>query len=225
MSRSLLVVASLLLAGCATPPVVAIKPGYDFTKLGRVALLAPQDFPGQPGSGAAVAEGLEPFLLQAGYDLIERSQVQKILQEQGFSHTAAVDPGTSARLGKILGVSALILGTVTNAAQARSSTYMQTVQNVNYKPVYQTVQVQGRNGKVRTMQQLSQYDVVTTNDQIPETYTTPASVSFTARLVDVATGQVLWTGSVSGSGDSVAEAASTASQRLMSSLKKAWPAK
>lgn len=225
MSRlALFAVAAVVLSACAAPPVVAVKPGYDFSKVGRVALIDPMDYPGQPGSGAAVGEGLEPYLLNAGYDLIERSQVQQLLQEQGFSHTASVDPSTAARLGKVLGVGALILGKVTNAAQAQSSTYMESLQNVSYQPVYQSVQYQGRDGKVFTRQRVAQYDVVTTNNQIPETYTTPASIAFSMRMVDVSTGQVLWTGSVSSSGDSFADAASKAAQRLMNALRKAWPA-
>ena len=221
MKKALLL--SVLAAGCAAPPVVAVKPGYDFAKVGRVALIDFQDAPGQPGSGAAVSQELEPFLLKAGYDLIERGQVEKLLQEQAFSQSGAVDPATAESIGKLLGVNALILGRVTTAVQARSSTYLQTVQNVAYRPVYQTVQYQDREGKLRARQTIGQYDVVTTNDHIPQTYTTPATLAFAARLVDVATGQVLWTGSSSSDGDSMAAAAADACARLMKALKKAWP--
>ncbi len=221
MRRIVLPVALLLAAGCAPKPIVAIKPNYDFSKMGPVALIDPSDYPGQPGSGAAVSEGLEPYLLKAGYNLIERSQVQQILQEQSFSHSGAIDPGTAEQLGKVLGVNALILGTVTNAVQAQSSTYMETVQNTNFQPVYQGGGHVGRDGRVHGG--VTQYDVVTTNDEVPETYTTPASISFTVKMVDVTTGQVLWTGSISSDGDSLADAATKASGRLMDALKKAWP--
>jgi hypothetical protein len=223
MRKSLCFALLVACAGCATPPVVAIKPGFDFSKVGRVALVDLEDFPGQAGSGAAVGQGLEPFLLKAGYDLVERGQVEQILQEQSFSRSENVDPATAASLGKLLGVGALILGRVTSVVQAQSSTYMQTVSNTTYQPVYQTQTYQDHEGNVRVRQRVSQYDVVTTNDQVPQTFTTPASVAFTVKLVDVGTGQVLWTGSVAGDGDSVSDAATKASGRLLNALKKAWP--
>jgi hypothetical protein len=219
----LLALVASLLAGCATPPVVAIKPNYDFSKLGRVALIDPEDYPGQPGTGVAVGQGLEPYLLKAGYDLVERGQVDQLLQEQSFSRSENVDPKTAGRLGKLLGVQALILGRVTSAAQATSSTYVQTVQNTRYQPVYRTIQYTDREGNVHTRQKVANYDVITTNDQVPQTYTTPAQLAFTAKLVDVSTGQVLWTGSVSSDGDSLAAAANKAAERLVQALKKAWP--
>lgn len=218
-----LVVLLALAAGCAPPAVVAIKPGYDFSKVGRVALIDPADFPGQPGSGATVGEALEPYLLKAGYDLIERSQVSQLLQEQSFSNSGAVDPATAEKLGKLLGVNALVVGQVTDATQAQSSTYMDNVQNVSYEPVTQPTQWTDSRGQVHTSQQVTQYDVVTTNEEVPETYTTPATVAFTIRMVDVTTGEVLWTGSISDDGDSLAEAAQDAAGRVMTALKKAWP--
>jgi hypothetical protein len=218
-----LTVSCIVSAACAPKPVVAIKPGFDFTKLGAVALLDFSDAAGQSGSGVIVSESLEPFLLKAGYDLIERAQVDKVLNEQSFSHTENVDPQTAESLGKVLGVKAVVLGTVTSITQATSNTVMQTVQNVNYQPVYQTVQYTAPDGSVRSRSELSQYDVVTTNDQIPVTYTTPATLAFSARLVDAETGSVLWTGSVASDGDSLSEAATSGSQRLVAALKKAWP--
>lgn len=221
--RSLLAAAALLLAGCGTPPVVAVKPGFDFSKVGRIAMIDPADYPGQAGSGAAVGEAMEPYLLKAGYNLVERSLVQQIMQEQSFSQSGAVDPATEEKLGKLLGVDALVIGQVTSAAEAQSSTYMDNTQSTSYQPVYQAVQYQDRRGNYRNSQQVAQYDVVTTNDQQPETYTTPATLSFSVRMVDVTTGTVLWTGSVSSQGDSLADAANKASGRLMTALKKAWP--
>lgn len=217
--------AAALLTGCGTAPIVAIKPGYDFSKTGRVALLPLQDAAELPGSGAVVSEGLEPYLLRAGYDLVERGQIDRVLREQAFSRSDSVDPATAKKLGHVLGVDAIVLGRVTAAVQARSAIYMQNVQNVRYQPLYRTVQYKGRDGKLRTRQELTQYDVVTTNEAVPQTYTTAASVAFTARLVDVDTGSVLWTGSSQSEGESLASASTQASERLVAALKKAWPAR
>jgi len=215
--------AAVFWCGCAGRSVVAVKPGYDFARLGRVALLDFRDYAGQSGSGQLVSQALEPYLLRVGYNLVERSQVQKLLQEQAFSQTPAVSPETAEAMGRILGVDAVVMGSVTGFVPERSDTYLQTVQNVSYDPVYQTVQRKDRRGAVMTQQELSHYDVVTTNEQIPATYETPAAIGFSARLVDATTGELLWTGSASEQGSSLATAADQAAKRLMDALKKAWP--
>ena len=89
-TAALLLLAAGLSCGCASAPVVAVKPGFDLRQVGRVALLDFAGFPGQGGSGALVSQALEPYLLQAGYSLVERGQVQRILQEQAFDQSAAV---------------------------------------------------------------------------------------------------------------------------------------
>jgi hypothetical protein len=45
------------------------------------------------------------------YTIAERSQINKIIREQKFSHSGLVDEKQAARLGKILGVDAIIIGT------------------------------------------------------------------------------------------------------------------
>lgn len=224
MKATVLLLAAGISCGCASAPVVAVKSGYDFHKVGRVALIDFADLGGQAGSGQVVSQAFEPYLLRAGYSLVERSQVQSILQEQSFSQTGAVAPEAAQTLGRLLSVSALVLGRVTSFIAEQSQVYMQSVSNVSYSPVYQTVQVQGRRGQTSTRQEVSNYDVTTTNEEIPSTFLTPATVAFSARLVDAATGELLWTGSTSGSGDTAAAAADAAAKRLMNALKKAWPA-
>lgn len=224
LSRTLLLCGVFLAGGCAAPAVVAIKPGYNFSKVGRVALVGLQDPHGQPGIGDAVARELEPYLLRAGYDLIERGQVDKLLKEQAFGQSGSVDPKTAAELGKILGVDAVVLGQVVSAVQPRSETFIQNVTETTYRPVYRTVAVKDRKGVARAREVLDHYDVATSNDQIPHTYTSGASIGFSARLVEVSTGQVLWTGTIESDGPSIRDAASTACERLVDALKAAWPA-
>lgn len=217
-----LLVAAGLSCACASAPVVAVKPGFDLSRAGRVALLDFDDLRGQGGSGAAVSQALEPYLLQAGYSLVERSQVRRVLQEQALGQSGLVASEAAQALGRLLAVDALVLGTVTGFVPEVSQVYMQTVSKVSYNPVYETVQVPGRKkGETRSQKVLSHYDVVTTKDQVPATFQTPASAAFSARLVDAATGELLWTGSSSGEGDTAAEAANAAAKRLVEALRKA----
>lgn len=68
-------------------------------------------------SGASYAkyatEKLTHEIVQIGdLTVIERSRIDQILKEQSFSLTGAVDAGTAAKIGKILSVDAVIIGTI-----------------------------------------------------------------------------------------------------------------
>lgn len=52
-----------------------------------------------------------------GFDMLERPDIDKVIQEQEFSHSAVVDPSSAARLGKILGAQYIVLGTITGISK------------------------------------------------------------------------------------------------------------
>ena len=56
-----------------------------------------------------------------GFDMLERPDIDKVLTEQEFSHSAIVDPGSAAKLGKILGAQYIVLGTITGLSTDPSS--------------------------------------------------------------------------------------------------------
>ncbi len=60
-------------------------------------------------------------LQQAGFDMMERIAIDKVLSEQEFSHSALVDPSTAAKLGKFLGAEYIVLCTITGATQSTGS--------------------------------------------------------------------------------------------------------
>ena|GEM_PF-406424 len=59
------------------------------------------------GAGKTYQHGFETDF----YTIAERSRINKIIQEQRFSHSGLVDEKQAAKLGKILGVDAIIIGT------------------------------------------------------------------------------------------------------------------
>ncbi|MEM9511861.1 MAG: CsgG/HfaB family protein, partial [Cyanobacteria bacterium P01_E01_bin.48] len=68
--------------------------------------------------GGAEARGVNEILVnrlvQDGtYSVIERSQLDAILQEQDLGASGRVDANTAAQIGRILGVDAIVTGTVT----------------------------------------------------------------------------------------------------------------
>jgi len=67
-----------------------------------------------PDLGKAAADLLITKLVQeGGVSVIERSAMDKLLAEQNFSNSGRADPVTAAKIGRILGVDAIILGTIT----------------------------------------------------------------------------------------------------------------
>ena len=68
-----------------------------------------------PNLGKAAADLLITKLVQDGsLSVLERSAIDKLLAEQDFSNTNRTDPATAAKLGRVLGVDTIILGTITH---------------------------------------------------------------------------------------------------------------
>lgn len=107
----------VLMAGCAPkvksrvlmPAEVNLK-GYK-----HVAVI---DFEGKRTTGGNVSRWLEAALLKAKvggtpyFKIVTRSQLTKVLKEQEIQMTGLTDPATSRQVGKILGVDAIISGTI-----------------------------------------------------------------------------------------------------------------
>jgi len=100
--------------GCA--PRAAIRRDYDFSKIKRVGVLKFDS--SQVGlfssydPGAMVADEFVYQLLDRGITVVERSQLDNILKEQDLGQSGRLDATTIKKIGKILGVDALIMGTV-----------------------------------------------------------------------------------------------------------------
>ncbi len=63
--------------------------------------------------GKIVAEWLITSLVKEGrFDVVERRLLKKLLEEQSLAHSGVVDENTASKLGKLLGVKAIISGTV-----------------------------------------------------------------------------------------------------------------
>jgi curli biogenesis system outer membrane secretion channel CsgG len=64
--------------------------------------------------GRGISDLLVKHLVQDGtYSVIERKMLDKILAEQNFSNSDRANPTSAAQLGKILGVDAIIVGSIT----------------------------------------------------------------------------------------------------------------
>src|SRR4029077_12700544 len=64
--------------------------------------------------GRGVSDLLVTMLVKDGtYSVIERKNLDKILGEQNFSNSDRANPASAAKIGKLLGVDAIIVGSVT----------------------------------------------------------------------------------------------------------------
>ncbi len=67
-----------------------------------------------PNTGKTAADLVVTRLVQAGaVTVIERTALDKVLAEQNLSNSDRTDPATAARIGRVLGVDGIVLGTIT----------------------------------------------------------------------------------------------------------------
>ncbi|MGH9455704.1 MAG: CsgG/HfaB family protein [Terriglobia bacterium] len=70
------------------------------------------------GTNQDVGKGISDLLVtqlvkNGSYSVIERSALDKVLAEQNFSNSDRADPSSAAKIGKILGLDAIIIGSIT----------------------------------------------------------------------------------------------------------------
>jgi curli biogenesis system outer membrane secretion channel CsgG len=73
--------------------------------------------------GRGITDLLVKYLVQDGtYSVIERNALDKIMAEQNFSNSDRANPNSAAKIGKILGVDAMIVGSVTTFGNETKNT-------------------------------------------------------------------------------------------------------
>ncbi len=72
--------------------------------------------------GDGVSDMLITALVKSGsFSVLERQEMEKVVQEQQFSNSSMVTPETAAKLGKILGVELFVVGSVSEFGVKESS--------------------------------------------------------------------------------------------------------
>lgn len=128
---------------------------------------------GRQDVGASLADVLVKELLAGGtYSLIERRAIDQVLKEQNFSNSSRADAKTAAAIGRVLGVQAIVIGSVTQFGLEQSEVKVGT----GGLPRVPSVFGGGKRAN------------------------TKARVGMTARIVDTSTGEILT--AASGSGES-----------------------
>lgn len=121
------------------------------------------------GRNVDVGKGINDILVDrlvndGRYSVIERKALDKIMAEQNFSNSDRADPSSAAKIGKLLGVNAIIIGSITQFGRDDKSTTVGGAAVARHLP-FGVGGVNKRDAK--------------------------AVVQLTARLIDVNTGEIL----------------------------------
>lgn len=116
MSGMMKLVVIILFA--AVPAFTAVAQGQEHTMKPRIAVLdiAPSGVP--QTLAVSVTELLSTELVNTRmFEVIERMQVAKILNEQGFQQTGVTDSSAAAEVGKLLNTKRVVIGTLGKLGQ------------------------------------------------------------------------------------------------------------
>lgn len=153
-----MVAPAMAAAQGAKKSVVAVVP-FDNNSIGKDAA----DYNG-------VGKGLQDFLITglAGgskVTVVDRDQIQRVLQEQNLIKQGSIDPATAVRLGKILGVQYMITGGFMSDGRGHVVATGRSI-NVSTTQVSNPVKVQGSDKDVLgVMNQLA--DKITAEMKLP----------------------------------------------------------
>jgi curli biogenesis system outer membrane secretion channel CsgG len=73
--------------------------------------------------GAGASKMLETALVKSSnFDVFTRQEMDKVLKEQALGQTGMVTPQSAAKVGQMIGVNAIVIGTVTEFGEKKSNT-------------------------------------------------------------------------------------------------------
>lgn len=102
----LMSVLAATLTGCGASVKTVVRGEFD--PAARVAVLP---FSGRDEETAlSLAEAFSTYLMDAGFEVVERAQLEKVLAEQKVSLSGALDEADIANVGKLAGVRAVVTG-------------------------------------------------------------------------------------------------------------------
>jgi curli biogenesis system outer membrane secretion channel CsgG len=158
------------LAGCGASVKTVVRGEFD--PAARVAVMP---FGGRDEeTSLSLAEAFSTYLMEAGFDVMERAQLEKVLGEQKISLSGALAEADVAQVGRLTGVKAVVTGSY----RVRREHVRTVTPRVKLPPM------QARPGK-RPLQPVRQAP-----GEVREETNTIFS-GLTVKFVDVGTGRVL----------------------------------
>ena len=203
------------LAGCT--PKTVISHTYDFDNMNRIGIMSFQ-------SSYASMQGVEnlfaKYLINAGFKVVERAQLESVLKEHNISVSGYLSPETTREIGKILGVDVLLIGEVTSYTPTRKELALVSTRKTEARPVYAQDVMKLPDGSYvgYTRNVGTQYSH--SSELRPTEYTINAQVGIIAKLVDVETAEIIWIGSMDEESSSALSAADYIARSLVKSFTK-----
>ncbi|MBW8039505.1 MAG: glycine zipper 2TM domain-containing protein [Planctomycetes bacterium] len=105
---NVLLVALILLGGCSKGESY-VRAGYDFSKLTKVAVVEVAGVVQGDAAKNQIADFFSMELLKKGYTVVERTQVQTLLDEQDFQASDLTSADNAVQVGKILNVPVVLV--------------------------------------------------------------------------------------------------------------------
>lgn len=117
--------APAALSAVAPAPAAPLMPPIQPEARKRIAIMPVTGVRNDYEARTTVESGLADIFVQLKrFEVVERSQIQSILQEKQFSQSGLVDESNAVSAGQVLGVDYLILGSVNEVTSVKSGTAM-----------------------------------------------------------------------------------------------------
>ena len=190
----LLLSVVFLVTGCATKIRVNMLAPAQYHQASLTKSVAVLPFSGP--NGGEFATELEGVLGSINIDdkpyftLVDRAAIDKTMSEQQFSQSGLIDPRTAARIGQMIGAKGIYTGTVT-LAKATDSTYTEKRSKCVERQIkrddkgnqYEGNCIRSRDYNVSCTKRMAQF-------------------AASPKLIEVATGKILYTRNLEGSANS-----------------------
>jgi hypothetical protein len=108
---NVLLIAVLFVIGCAKGESY-VQAGYDFSQLNKVAVVEVAGVVEGDTAKNQIADFFGMELLKKGYTVVERAQVQALLDEQKFQSSDLTRADDAARAGRILNVPVVLVANI-----------------------------------------------------------------------------------------------------------------
>lgn len=196
MKRFIALLCLLAMIGCSTANPRVIDNYFRSEKLPdkknqTLAVLPFENLSKVENAGRGVAEEFNVQLGRTGYfTLVERAQIEKILDEQDFL-PERIDQDTAVQIGKLLGARTVVLGTVTTYKPSRKK------REESPPPADDTILIIDTDDDNNDWEWCLFFFVViwTIGKEIYYNLPSEASVGLNIKIVDVETGEQLWAAS------------------------------
>lgn len=203
---------------CSCTPKSVLSPSYDFSQIHRIGIMS---FSNSWADLNGVENLFAKYLIQSGFKVVERAQLESILHEHNISVSGYLAPDTTREIGRILGVDALLVGEVSSYSPARTELTMTASRRSESRPVMQQDVMRMPDGTYVGYQRPVGTQISNSVDMRPTEYTINAKVALIAKLIDVETAEIVWIGSDSEENSRPLDAADYMARQLVKSFTKA----